>query len=560
MMPEWSTACRDWETRLIEGKSLIPFDPLFPDEARKSLEVFKSLRIVDVAGSPTIGECCEQWVLDFAAAIFGAYDAETGKRLIREFYLLVSKKNSKSTIAAGIMLTALIRNWRNSAEFLIVAPTIEVAQNSFKPASDMIKSNELLSDLFHVQSNIRAITHKTTGAVLKVLAADNDTVSGKKATGVLIDEHWLFGKKPNADAMLREATGGIVSRPEGFVIYLSTQSDEPPVGVFKAKLDYFRAVRDGKIKDNKSLGVLYEWPAAMLESKAYLDPKNFYLTNPNLGRSVSKEWLEDELKKEEHGDGATLRTFLSKHLNVEIGLALRSDNWAGAEFWPACVDDTITVASIIERCDVVVVGIDGGGLDDLLGLAILGREKGTGHWLLWNHAWAHEIVKQRRKEIAPKLDDLAKRKELTIVKLPGQDVAELADIVMQIEKSGLLAEGPAIGVDTFGVTDIVKELTMERGIDPDRIVGIPQGWQLNGAIKTAERNLAGGNLLHAGLDLMTFAVGNAKVEPKGNALTITKQVSGSAKIDPLMATFNTVVLMGKNPEAAHKDYDLFMVA
>jgi phage terminase large subunit-like protein len=38
------------------------------------------------------------------------------------------------------------------------------------------------------------------------------------------------------------------------------------------------------------------------------------------------------------------------------------------------------------------------------------------------------------------------------------------------------------------------------------------------------------------------AVGNARVEPKGNAILVTKQASGSAKIDPLMAALNAIAL------------------
>jgi phage terminase large subunit-like protein len=84
----------------------------------------------------------------------------------------------------------------------------------------------------------------------------------------------------------------------------------------------------------------------------------------------------------------------------------------------------------------------------------------------------------------------------------------------------------------------------------DRIVGISQGWKLTGAIKTAERKLADGALRHGGQRLMSWCVSNARVEPKGNAIAITKQASGSAKIDPLMAMFNAVALMSANPQSA----------
>jgi phage terminase large subunit-like protein len=547
-MPEWSTACPDWAARLRAGESIIP-PPIFPEQAEQALSIFKALKIVDAPGSPTFGESCAEWVFDLVRSIFGAYDADSGRRLVVEWFILIPKKNSKSTIAAGIMMTAVILNWRQSAEFSVLAPTVEVANNAYAPARDMCseKADEELAALLHAQSHVKTITHRESGAILKVLAADQNTVGGKKSVGTLVDELHLFGKMASAENMFREALGGLASRPEGFVIWLSTQSDEPPAGIFKQKLDYARKVRDGEIVDPGFVPVIFEHPPEMVESGECLLLENMALVNPNMGFSVDQVFLEREFKKAELAGEQSFRGFMAKHANVEIGMNLRSDRWAGADFWE--VQGTakgLTLDDVLDRSEVVDVGIDGGGLDDLLGLAVIGRDKDTREWLLWTHAWAHPSVMERRKEIAPRLQDFAKQGDLTLVANMGDDVYEVAEIVARCEASGLLDK---VGCDPAGLGGILDAM-VEAEVPQDKVIGISQGWKMTGAIKTAERKLAEGTLIHGGQALMAWSVGNAKVEPRGNAIVITKQASGSAKIDPLMATFNAVTLMSLNPESA----------
>lgn len=542
-----STACLDWADRLRAGRSIIPA-PLFPAEAERALAVFKALRMVDAPGSPTFGEICEQWVFDLVASVFGAYDPESGRRLQTEWFILLPKKNGKSTIAAGMMMTALILNWRQSAKFTILSPTVEIAGNSFDPSRDMCNEDmePELAALMHVQSHVKTITHRESGAALKVLAADSNTVGGAKSVGTLVDELWLFGKQPGAANMLREAIGGLASRPEGFVIYLTTQSDEPPAGVFKQKLDYARGVRDGRIDDPKFVPVIYEFPPEMVAANEHRNPENFRLVNPNWGRSVDAEFIEREYQKALETGEEEVLGFLAKHGNVEIGLSLRSDRWAGADFWQQQARREVTLDYLLEWSEVIDVGIDGGGLDDLLGLALVGRHRETRDWLVWAKAWAHPSVLERRKSEAARFHDFARDGDLVLVKQMGDDVMEVAEIVSRVEAAGLLDK---VGCDPAGVGSITDAL-VEADVPQEKIVGISQGWRLGGAIKTAERKLAEGGMVHGGRALMAWCVGNARVEPKGNAILITKQASGSAKIDPLMATFNAVSLMALNPASA----------
>ena len=272
--------------------------------------------------------------------------------------------------------------------------------------------------------------------------------------------------------------------------------------------------------------------------------------------------------------------FASQHFNVEIGLALRSDRWSGADYWLAAADPALTLASLIERSDAVTVGIDGGGNDDLLAVAVVGRERDTRRWLVWTRAFANIKALRRRLSEAAAMVDFARDGDLVIVDAFGPiapetilsrldapesaldaldpeagihippDIAGVVEVCEQVERAGKLAQ---VGVDTAGIGSVIDGLATigisEEEEGPSRVVGVSQGYQLMGAIKTAERKLLDGTMRHAGQALLAWAVGNAKIEPKGNAVMITKQLAGTGKIDPLMAVFDAVRLMSNNPEA-----------
>lgn len=550
----WSTAYPDWEQKIAKGESLMPCKPLFPEEAEMALDVFKSLVVTDVIGQPTMGEITRPWVFEFVASIFGAYSEDESRRLIREFFLLIPKKNSKSTLAAFIMLTALIMNDRGSAELIILAPTKEVADNSFIPIRDAIKADEELSALLNISEHTKTITHRSTNATLKVVAAESNTVGGKKASWILIDELHLFQKNAGAASMFREATGGLASRPEGCIIYLTTQANEQPCGVFKQKLDYARDVRDGIKQNNKFLPLIYEFPKQMIEDGEHLKKENFHIPNPNYGTSVDPVQLEDDFEQSRDGEESDFRDFLAKRLNVEIGINLRANRWAGAEYWLQQSKE-FTLDKLIEQSDVITCGIDGGGLDDLLGFAVLGRHNKSRKWWLWNHAWCNKTAVERRKENAPKYADYVEEKSLTIVERIGDDIDQLAAIAKKCFDSGKLDK---IGLDPLGLGGLLDGL-LDAGIPEDKLIAVAQGFKLMGYILTTERKLAEGNLYHAGQGLMTWCVGNARAVVKGNGMMISKQESGVGKIDPLIATFNAVALMSMNPEQAEKEYNIYFV-
>jgi phage terminase large subunit-like protein len=366
------------------------------------------------------------------------------------------------------------------------------------------------------------------------------------------------------------------------VITASTKPDGAPSGVYAQRLDYFRGIRDGKIKDPRSLGILYEHPKRFIDSGDYKKRQYFYIPNPNLGASVSEQYLIDELAKAEHAGISAVVNFCAKHLNVAPTMAMRSDGWAGARIWDRGADKTLTLDELLARCEVVCIGLDGGGLDDLLGVGVIGRERETKKWLGWAHGLVSSIGLLRRKANIEEYRKFAKHGDLTIFRFAGEDAAEvesdpdIADLLLDVPSApagdgalptdiqfvvdlvrrcrdlGVLAQ---VGVDAAGIGAIVDALAeIDITQDAEKLDAVRQGIGLMGAFKTIERKLADRSFRHCGSAMLSWCVGNAKIVITSTASRIAREEAGFGKIDPLIALFNAAHLMSLNPESSGSVY------
>ncbi|MBN8987434.1 MAG: terminase large subunit [Rhizobiales bacterium] len=558
----WDLSRTDWQDRIRDGRSLLPDMPLFEAEADMGLAFYDELRLPDVPGNPRLGDASGQWFRDLVRAVFGSWDPVNNIRMIRDFFALVPKGSSKTTYSAALMLVAMLMNFRPRATALFLGPTQAIADRAYEQAVGMIDESPDLKRRFRPRDHIKTIEDLVTKSEMQVATFDLRILTGAMALiFVLLDELHVLGKAANTSRVLRQIRGGLDKTPEGVLVTTTTQSDDIPAGAFKSELKFVRNIRDGLYRGKiirPTLPLLYELPRdiAVLtrEERAagvverWKDPANWPMVMPNINRPITVESMFADWASEREKGEEAIRIWASQHLNIEIGQGINNEGWRGADFWEGAVDETLkSLDAVLERSDVVTIGIDGGGLDDLLGLAVIGRDRNTREWLGWFRAWVVPKVLDLRQDIATQLQEFADADELSIVPVP-QDAEELAAIVATIITSGLLPEKNAIGIDPNNAAAIIEALT-GAGVTDEMIRRLLQGPALAPALYGLERKLSDGTFWHGGSLLMAWVMGNAKTEQRGNSLMVTKAVAGRAKIDPLIALFQAAILMSWNPSA-----------
>ncbi|MGA0561708.1 terminase TerL endonuclease subunit [Ancylobacter sp. VNQ12] len=543
-------ACPDWWERMQAGMTPMADVPLNSARAAKAQAFFNRLRLPDVTGNPPLSEACGDWFRDVLCAFLASEDAETKQRLVWELLCMVPKKNSKTTYVAALGLTALFMEDAPNRQMMIVAPSQNISVRCFEQAQGMIRIDPRLRDIFQVQDSENRITRKTTGTRLDVKTFDTSIVTGEIPLLTIIDELHELGKKPKAAAVMQQIRGGGITKQRGQVLMITTQSDEQPAGIWKLELEKARKIRDGVGGLSPiMLPVLYEFPREQqLDQAFWRDVKNWDLVLPNLDRSIDRQALIDDYENNGRASQHAEHIWLSQHLNIEIGVGTGDDTWRGRDYWADRADKTLTLDELIARSEVAVVGCDGGGLDDLFGLCVIGREKETRRWLVWNHAYAHPSVKETRKDIASRLADFEEEGSLTFCEVSTY-VDEIASTVERLHSAGLLPAKDGVGFDPNNIAAFIDALA-QRGIEGPALRRLLQGPALSPALWGLEHKLSDDTMSHSGYALMNWCVGNVKVEVKGNGNMATKQAAGRAKIDPFIAMLCAAILMSWNPTAS----------
>lgn len=552
-------ACPDWWEKLQAGQTPMADVPYDKVKAGKAIAFFNRLRLPDVPGNPPLVEACGDWFRDMLAVFLASEDPETLLPTVWELLCMVPKKNSKTTYVAGLALTALYTLDVPNRQMLLVGPSQNISERCFDQAQGMIRLDPKLETIFKVQDHTKTITRYKTGTALDVKTFDTSIVTGEIPILTIIDEVHELGKKAKAAAVMQQIRGGGITKQRGRLLMITTQSDESPAGIWRTELDKARRIRDGKGgRSPIMLPVLYEYPVEKQRDQDFWrNPKNWGIILPNMGRSIDPQALIDDYENNGKVSKEAEQIWASQHLNIEIGVGLGGDGWSGAEHWSNCVDTSLDdLDELLRRSEVCTIGIDWGGADDLAALYVIGREKITKRWLGWGRAWARKTVFEQRKSIAPRLKSFEEDGDL-IISATGEDQASsAAQICRRIADTGLLPEEDGIGLDSAGVAlllDALDDLNLETPL----VKAVTQGWQLQTAVSSVPLKLEDRRFLHGDQSIMAWSVGNAKQTLRGSNYVVTKEVSGAAKIDLLMALFNAAMLMFRNPEASGAGEDSF---
>lgn len=279
----------------------------------------------DLAFQPFI---LERWQKAIVANLFGWLKKDSYGRTVRRFreaFIYVPRKNGKTPMVAAIVNAAFFLDDEYAQRNFCAAADTEQANELYRHIAGMIKNEPNMNARCREYTSFKTIIKQEDESSTKVISAEANTKHGKNPHIIAVDE---LHAQPNRELMdVLQTSFASINRKQPLFIKITT-ADYKRESPCNESYEYAKKVRDGIIKDQSLLPVIYEASAEDDWTKVSVWRK----VNPNLGVSVSIDYLKHECKRAQEIP-AYENTFKRLHLNIQTEQDVR---WLPIDLWDKC--------------------------------------------------------------------------------------------------------------------------------------------------------------------------------------------------------------------------------
>lgn len=466
----------------------------------------------------------QPWQQSLLMNLFGWKRAD-GSRRFRVVWLYVPKKNGKSAFAGGIALYTLLLDGELGAELYSAASAKDQAALVFSYASGMVALEPAIKRELQVYGGAdggtrKVLVHPSTMSSYKVLASDGDTVDGANVHLAIIDEVHRH-KKPDLADILRKSTG---ARRQPIVIYTTTADYDRP-SLCNDMLAYARTVRDNPGDpsrpgyDPSFLPAIYEAP----RDCAWDDPETWRAVNPNLGVTVTEDFLRDEARRAKEMP-RELNNFLRLHLNIVTETDVtwldmtRWDEGAGTETF-----EELAKRMRGQRC---YAGLDLSSTTDLTAFVLWFPD----HGVVLPHFWVPGDGAKRREDRDHVPYSTWHRQGF--IRFTEGDVVDYATVRKDIVELSQHYRIEEVAFDRWGSMQLVTDLQGD-GLE---VIAFGQGFgSMSAPSKELEALVLKRGVHHAGHPVMRWCAQNAVVETDPAGSIKPSKRKSNERIDGIVA-------------------------
>lgn len=454
-----------------------------------------------------------KWQQSIIANIFG-WKRPNGSRRFRKVFFFVPRKNGKTALAAGIVLTVMFTDGEPGAELYSAASDKDQAALVYEHAKGMVLQEPLLKERCRVYAATKTIHIEETSSTYKVLSAEADSKHGFNAHLVVIDE---LHAQPNAD-LVDVLITSVGARRQPLIMYTTTSDYDKP-SICNEEYEYACKVRDGIVKDSAYLPIIYEANA----KDDWKDEKTWERANPAIHDIPTLlPYLREQFKTAMERPSFQ-NTFKRLHLNIKTSQDVL---WLDMERWDLCSDLEVSPLSMVgKKC---YTSLDLSSTTDMTCVLHLFPE--MGNFIIPRFYIPEDVVKEREKKgLRP---DYKLWVEQGFLRTTPGNIVDYEYIERDILVDSELYNIQEIITDPWNSTGLQAKM-MGHGFD---VVPFRQGFaSLSSPSKELEAVISRKAFNHQGNPVMRWMASNAMIEMDAAANIKPSKSKSSNKIDGIVA-------------------------